>query len=109
MRFGKAASPLLARDRSVPGGRAAVAISSGAQHRVLWQSGNVWIWAVAAGVLGLLTWPLSRLVRNRGDEEAWLALGDLAEPSRSWNAIEREAWTEVLAIADATSRQCGSF
>jgi predicted GTPase len=27
----------------------------------------------------------------------------LAEPSRNWNAIEREAWTEVLAIADATA------
>ena len=69
----------------------------------LWQSGNVWIWAIGAGVLGLLTWPLSRFVRNRANEVARLALGDLAEPSCSWNAIEQEAWTEVLAIADATA------
>src|SRR6266436_2511486 len=69
----------------------------------LWQSGHVWVWAVAAAVLSLMTWPLSRFVRRRANEEARLALGDLAEPSRNWNAIEREAWTEVLAIADATA------
>jgi uncharacterized protein len=69
----------------------------------LWQRGHVWIWAVAAAVLGLLTWPLSTFVRRRANAEARLALGDLAEPSRNWNAVEQEAWTEVLAIADATT------
>ncbi len=69
----------------------------------LWQSGHVWVWAVAAAVLSLMTWPLSRFVRRRANEEARLALGDLAEPSRNWNAIEQEAWTDVLAIADATA------
>jgi len=69
----------------------------------LWQSGHVWVWAIAAAVLGLMTWPLSRFVRRRANEEARFALGDLAEPSRNWNAIEQEAWTEVLAIADATA------
>jgi predicted GTPase len=68
----------------------------------LWQGGHVRVWAIAAGVLGLLAWPLARLVRRRANEEARLALGDLAEPSRGWSVVEREAWTEVLAIADAT-------
>jgi predicted GTPase len=69
----------------------------------LWQSGHVWVWSIAAALLGLLAWPLSRSVRRRANEEARLALGDLAEPSRGWNVVEREAWTEVLAIADATA------
>jgi predicted GTPase len=69
----------------------------------LWQSGHVWVWAIAAGVLGLLTWPLSRLVRRRANQEARLALGDLAEPSRSWTVVEREAWADVLAIADTAA------
>jgi uncharacterized protein len=69
----------------------------------LWQSGHVWIWAIAAGFLGLLTWPLSRFVRDRANNEARLALGGLAEPSRGGNAVEQEAWTKVLAIADATA------
>ena len=68
----------------------------------LWQGGHVRVWAIAAAVLGLLAWPLARLVRRRANEEARLALGDLAEPSRGWNVVEREAWTEVLATADAT-------
>jgi len=69
----------------------------------LWQGGHVWVWAIAAAVLGLLAWPLSRFVHRRANEEARLALGDLAEPSRNWNAVEQEAWTEVLAIADAAT------
>jgi uncharacterized protein len=69
----------------------------------LWQGGHVWVWAIAAAVLGLLAWPLSRSVRRRANEEARLALGDLAEPSRGWNVVERDAWTQVLAIADATA------
>ncbi len=69
----------------------------------LWQTGHVWIWAIAAAVLGLLAWPLLRLVRRRANAEARLALGDLSEPSRAWTAGERDAWSEVLAIADATA------
>ena len=68
----------------------------------LWEGGYVWVWAIAAAVLGLLAWPLSRFVHRRANEEARLALGDVAEASRDWNVVEREAWTEVLAIADAT-------
>jgi uncharacterized protein len=69
----------------------------------LWQGGRVWIWAIAAAGLGLLAWPLSRMVRRRANAEARVALGDLAEPSHGWNLIEREAWTDVLAAADATA------
>jgi len=69
----------------------------------LWQGGRVWVWAVAAAALGLLAWPLSVLVRRRANEEARLALGDLAAPSTGWYTIERDAWAEVLAIADATA------
>jgi len=69
----------------------------------LWQGGHVWVWAIAATILGLAAWPLSRSVRRRADTEARLALGDLAEPSRGWNAVERQAWADVLAIADATA------
>jgi uncharacterized protein len=69
----------------------------------LWQGGHVWAWAIAAAGLGLLAWPLSRLVRRRANAEARVALGDLAEPSRGWHAAERDAWADVLAIADATA------
>jgi predicted GTPase len=69
----------------------------------LWQSGHVRIWAIAAGILGLVTWPLARLVRRRANQEARLALGDLAEPSRNWTVVEREAWADVLAIADGAA------
>jgi hypothetical protein len=68
----------------------------------LWQGGRVWAWAIAAA-LGLLAWPLSISVKRRANEEARLALGDLAAPSRGWNVSERDAWVEVLAIADATA------
>jgi hypothetical protein len=54
----------------------------------LWQGGHVLVWALAAAALGLLAWPLSTLVHRRANEEARLALGDLAAPSRPWNAVE---------------------
>jgi uncharacterized protein len=69
----------------------------------LWQGGRVWAWAIAAAALGLLAWPLSISVKRRANEEARLALGDLAAPSRAWNVVERDAWVEVLATADATA------
>jgi uncharacterized protein len=69
----------------------------------LWQGGHVWVWAMAAAVLGLLAWPLSISVQRRANAEARLALGDLAAPSSGWNAVERDAWAEVLAIADVTA------
>ena len=69
----------------------------------LWQTGHVWIWAIVAAVLGLLAWPLLRLVRRRANAEARLALGDLSEPSRAWTSRERDAWSEVLAIANKTN------
>jgi uncharacterized protein len=69
----------------------------------LWQNGHVWVWATAAAALGLMAWPLSRSVRRRANAQARIALGDLAEPSHGWNVVEREAWAQVLAIADATA------
>jgi predicted GTPase len=68
----------------------------------LWQGGHVWRWAIAAAALGLMAWPMARLVRRRANAEARLALGDLAEPSRSWSSAAHDAWTDVLALADAT-------
>jgi predicted GTPase len=69
----------------------------------LWQGGHVWLWAIGAALLGLLAWPLAKSVRRRANAEARLALGDLAEPSAGWNVVERDAWAEVLAIADKTA------
>lgn len=69
----------------------------------LWQGGHVWVWAIAAAALGLLAWPLARLVRRRANAKARVALGDRAEPARAWNVREREAWSDVLAIAEATA------
>ena len=39
---------------------------------------------------------------RRANAEARVALGDIAVPARGWNVLEREAWSEVLALADAT-------
>lgn len=69
----------------------------------LWQGGRVWIWALAAAAVGLLCWPLWRAVQRQSKEEARRALGDLAEPSRGWNVVERDAWALVLTIADDTA------
>jgi predicted GTPase len=69
----------------------------------LWQRGHVWAWAIAAAALALLAWPLARLARRRTNAEARVALGDRAEPARAWNVREREAWSDVLAIADAAA------
>ena len=68
----------------------------------LWQGGHVWRWAIAAAALSLLVWPLSRIVRGRANKEARVVLGDIAEPSRGWTTVERDAWSDVLAIADKT-------
>jgi hypothetical protein len=68
----------------------------------LWQGRHVAAWAITSAALGLLAWPLSKSVRRRANAQARHALGDLAEPERGWNAVERDAWSEVLAIADAT-------
>ncbi len=69
----------------------------------LWQGGHIWIWALAAAAIGLLSWPLWHSAKRRSKEDARKALGDLAEPSRGWNAAEREAWSLVLGIADDTA------
>src|SRR5215475_12077576 len=69
----------------------------------LWQGGHVWIWALAAAAIGLLSWPLWFSVKRRSAEEARIALGDLAQPSRDWHVAERDAWSLVLAIADVTT------
>jgi predicted GTPase len=68
----------------------------------LWERGHVWAWAIAAAALALVAWPLARLARRRSNAEMRKALGERAEASRDWNAREREAWQDVLAIADAT-------
>jgi hypothetical protein len=69
----------------------------------LWQRGHVWAWAIAAAALAVLAWPLARFARRRTNAEARVALGERTEPSRAWNVREREAWSDVLAIADATT------
>jgi predicted GTPase len=69
----------------------------------LWQGGYVWVWAITAAALGLLAWPLARFVRRRANQDARVALGERAAPSPAWNVREREAWSEVLAIADTTA------
>jgi uncharacterized protein len=69
----------------------------------LWQGGYFWMWAITAAVLGLLAWPLLRTFRRRANADARVALGDAAKPSRDWNAVERDALNEVLAVADATA------
>ena len=68
----------------------------------LWQGGHVWVWAIATAALGLLAIPLWRAVKRQVDADARAALGPLAEPSPEWSLAEREAWNDVLAIADAT-------
>ena len=40
----------------------------------LWQGGYVWIWALAAGSIGLLSWPLWYSVKRRSKQEARIAL-----------------------------------
>jgi len=69
----------------------------------LWQRGYVWVWAILAAAFGLLAWPLTRLVRRRNNTEMRAALGERTEPSTAWNTGEREAWSGVQAIADATA------
>src|SRR5262245_11652210 len=69
----------------------------------LWQGGHVWIWALAAAAIGLLSWPLWYSVKRRSAQDARTALGDLAQPSREWHIAERDAWSLVLAIADDTA------
>src|SRR5262249_7244673 len=69
----------------------------------LWQGGHVWAWAIAAAALNLLAWPLVRLVPRRAHAQAREALGEISEPHRTWNERERQAWSEVLTLADATA------
>lgn len=69
----------------------------------LWEGDRFWWWALGALILGLLTWPLSWLVRRRANAEARLALGDVGLPSRGWHVNERDAWSDVLAIADVAA------
>jgi predicted GTPase len=69
----------------------------------LWQGHHVWAWAIAAALVGLPAIPLARLIRRRANAEVRLALSDVAEPRRDWNVVEREAWSNVLSIADATA------
>jgi predicted GTPase len=69
----------------------------------LWQGAHVWAWAIAAAALNLLAWPLARLVRRRANAQASEALGEIPEPDREWNESERQAWSEVLTMADATA------
>ncbi|HVZ51339.1 MAG TPA: GTPase [Pseudolabrys sp.] len=68
----------------------------------LWEGNRFWYWALGTLMLSLTAWPLARLVRRRANAEARIALGDIAEPSAAWNVREREAWADVIAIADAT-------
>jgi predicted GTPase len=69
----------------------------------LWQGGHVLAWAAGAAILALMALPLRWAVRRQAKAEARVALGDVAEPARNWNLAERDAWAQVLAIADATT------
>ncbi|HEY7242443.1 MAG TPA: GTPase [Xanthobacteraceae bacterium] len=69
----------------------------------LWQGGHVAVWAITAAALSVLAWPLAASVRRRANAEARHGLGDLAEPAAGWDAVGQRAWSEVLAIADATA------
>jgi uncharacterized protein len=69
----------------------------------LWQGHHMWAWAIAAALVGLPAIPLARLIRRRANAEVRLALSSVAEPARSWTIVEREAWSNVLTIADATT------
>jgi predicted GTPase len=69
----------------------------------LWQGDHFWQWALGALLLALLALPLSWLVRRRANAQARLALGDIGEPSHDWTLRERDAWSDVIAIADATA------
>jgi predicted GTPase len=68
----------------------------------LWQNGHTWRWAIAAAALSVTAWPLVRLVRRRANAEARHALGAFSEPSPDWNVGERQAWSDVMKIADNT-------
>lgn len=68
----------------------------------LWQGGYIMVWALACAAVAMLAWPLRLSVKRQADSQARLALGPQAEASAGWNAVEREAWSAVLAIADDT-------
>jgi uncharacterized protein len=69
----------------------------------LWQGGYTWAWAIAAAALAASAWLLTRIVRQRANVQARLELGEQSEPAAAWNAGEREAWADVLAVANATA------
>src|SRR5262249_31041029 len=66
----------------------------------LWQSGVAWLWSITTALVGLLAWPLVRIVRRRAQDKARRAPADLAEPSTGWTSIERDAWFAVIQSAD---------
>jgi uncharacterized protein len=69
----------------------------------LWQGGYFFVWSVATAGLALLAWPLSISVQRSAKGHARVALASLAEPSRCWNSVERDAWAAVLEIADTAA------
>lgn len=69
----------------------------------LWQSNHLLWWALVTLVISFTTWPLSWFVRRRANAQAQLALGEIAQPSTDWHERERDAWSDVLAIADTTA------
>lgn len=69
----------------------------------LWQNGRVLEWALAAALLGLVTWPLRILARRRAKARlAELLAGD-DFPESGWNAEEAEAWVKVIRFAEAAT------
>jgi uncharacterized protein len=69
----------------------------------LWEGHRFWVWALATAAISLLIAPLSWLVKRRARAEARVALGDIAEPPRNWRERERDAWSDVIKIADKTT------
>lgn len=69
----------------------------------LWQSGRVLEWALAAALLGLITWPLRLLARRRARERMAELIAGKDFPELGWNTEEAEAWVKILRFAESAT------
>lgn len=70
---------------------------------ILWlrEHGVLLEFALGAMAAGLLAWPLRRAIRARARTELAARLAAQQAPDAAWSAIEKQAWADVAAIADA--------